>query len=118
MNPEENEKRIIYLSNKYRDSDINSINDDYIELIQYLKNNCELCLRLILKKHYNGEPLNEEEQEKINKYLFFSNPNLFSPETDGPTFTALILQSTYGAREFSDDEREKLMMIKNDKTTR
>ena len=76
MNPEENEKRIIYLSNKYRDSDINSIKDDYIEFIQYLKNNCELCLRLILKKHYNGEPLSEEEQEKINKYLFFSNPKI------------------------------------------
>lgn len=71
---------------------------------------CELNLRKILAKYYNGEGLTVEEYNTIDKYLFYSSLSYFA-NPDGPSYYNLFLQSAFGAGQFDDDELDVIHKI-------
>lgn len=114
MNNNTNEKKINDLSKKYNGIDIKSLQEEYFKYLEYLKDNCELNLRIILRKYYNNEELSEEDKQKIGRYVLYSNPSIFSSEVDGPSISEIMLKSSYGSGNFSNDERITLANIHNE----
>lgn len=111
-----NEEAIAKLSNKINESSMNKKEEqeNYFKHLKYLKDTCELNLRLILRKYYNDEELSEEDIEDIRGYIFLSKPNIFSHHANGPSFFELSVQAKTGAGNFSDEEEAILKKIHNE----
>ncbi len=87
---------------------INSVSSDSIGYYFYLENKCELNLRKILKKYYDGENLSKDDEELIIWYDYLHTHWRSLSMTSSEIF---ILKYTYASGEFDMVEKKMLDII-------
>ena len=107
----QNEEKIKELVCKYENVDTKSIKD-YYHISKYKMDQCELKLRLILKKYYIGKKITKEDKKLASGYVMFSNQKLINNVlTDPDDYVTEALIINYGSGDFNNEEEDILKKI-------
>lgn len=106
-----NEERIRELICKYENVDTKNIKD-YYDIRKYKMDQCELRLRLILKKYYIGKKITKEDKKLASGYVMFSSQKLIDHVlTDPDDYVTEALIINYGSGDFNNEEEVILKKI-------
>lgn len=107
----QNEERIRELVCKYENVDTKNIKD-YYDIRKYKMDQCELRLRLILKKYYIGKKITKEDKKLASGYVMFSSQKLIDRVlTDPDDYLTEALIINYGSGDFNNEEEVILKKI-------
>lgn len=114
MNVENNNEKI-----KKLETEIANLNpkNSYFDEHEYLKKMCEIRIRNIMTRYYNGKELTEKDIEIISKYKFFSNPTIYQGSSEGQDFLTLRLISSFGSGNFESNELEFINLMFDESKT-